>query len=429
MRGRLALVEKDRAGAVRKAARAEALGDAHGVAPGEARHAKARVLARARTCLGVYGAWHATSRPLGSFPFTVFCRAGARTAHRIACRAAHAHGLHQPSQADVGKRVRAHHLAHLVHAATRRDQLVLDRRVHAVEARPRGGRADNAQVHLGRARVAQHLHKLAGGVAAHDAVVDDHEAPTLDGRAHGVQLQAYAHLAQLLRGLDEGAAHVAVLHYALGVRDAALARKADGARDAAVGHAYAYVGIGRRLGGQHAPHPHARLIHRCAVEDAVWAREVDLLEDARRRTSRGDALLAHETLAVQAHYFARSHVAHVACAGDVQTAGLAGHAPAAVGHAPYAQRAYAVRVAKRVERLAGDEDHRVGALDHLHRVLDALAYVVGLLGVVADQLGRHLAVGGAAKRDAALNQLDAQMRGVHQRAVVRHGHDFLADGG
>ncbi len=81
---------------------------------------------------------------------------------------------------------------------------------------------------------------------------------------------------------------------ALGVGDAALARVADGRRDAGVGHRDDEVGLDRRLPGEVAAHLEAAVGERAAVEPRVGAREVDELEDAHRRARPGqlDALAA-----------------------------------------------------------------------------------------------------------------------------------------
>ena len=68
--------------------------------------------------------------------------------------------------------------------------------------------------------VAQHLHDLARGVAAHDRVVHDDDALAGDDLGQRVELQPQAVLAQLLAGLDEGARDVAVLDQPVVLREA-----------------------------------------------------------------------------------------------------------------------------------------------------------------------------------------------------------------
>ena len=61
-------------------------------------------------------------------------------------------------------------------------------------------------MHLARAGLSQHADDLPGRVAAHDRVVDDDDPLAGDDLRQRVELQAQSVLAQLLSGLDEGAA-------------------------------------------------------------------------------------------------------------------------------------------------------------------------------------------------------------------------------
>ncbi len=116
-------------------------------------------------------------------------------------------------------------VADLLHALSGSHQLGSGGHVDAVEARVADGRRADAQVHLSGAGRIEHVDDLAGGVAAHDGVVDHDQPLAADDRRQRVELHADAHLAQLLVRLDEGAVDVAVLDEALGVRDAGGARR------------------------------------------------------------------------------------------------------------------------------------------------------------------------------------------------------------
>src|SRR5690606_16369505 len=107
------------------------------------------------------------------------------------------------------------------------DQLGARGEVDAVEAWPAHGRGGGPHMYLGRTGLAQHSHHGALCVAAHDRVVDVYEALAGDHLAQWVELEADAELADGLAGLDEGAAHIGVLHHALAVRDPGLLRVAD----------------------------------------------------------------------------------------------------------------------------------------------------------------------------------------------------------
>ena len=71
-------------------------------------------------------------------------------------------------------------------------------------------RAGDAHVHLGRAGFADHLHDLQRRGAAHDRIVDEHDALAGEHVAVGVVLEADAHVADGVGRLDEGAADVVV---------------------------------------------------------------------------------------------------------------------------------------------------------------------------------------------------------------------------
>ena len=86
----------------------------------------------------------------------------------------------QALEREVGQRVGAEVRADLLDAAAGGDQLVVPGHVDAVEAGRDDRRRGDAQVHLERARLAQHLHDLARRRAAHDRVVDDDQALARD---------------------------------------------------------------------------------------------------------------------------------------------------------------------------------------------------------------------------------------------------------
>ena len=101
-------------------------------------------------------------------------------------------------QREVGQRVAAQLGGDLGLRAPVGDHLLARRHVDAVVAGMADRRRGDAHVDLARARVAQHLHDLAGRVAAHDRVVDDHEPLAADHLGQRVELHPQAVLAQLL---------------------------------------------------------------------------------------------------------------------------------------------------------------------------------------------------------------------------------------
>ena len=144
---------------------------------------------------------------------------------------------------DVAERVGAERRGDLVDPQAVGDELGAGREVDAVEAGPLHRRRADAHVHLGRAGLAQHPDERALGVAAHDRVVDDHQALAADDVAQRVELEPDAELAQRLRRLDERAADVGVLGQALAERDAGLRGVADGGGRPGLRHRDDQVGL------------------------------------------------------------------------------------------------------------------------------------------------------------------------------------------
>src|SRR5687768_9986228 len=68
----------------------------------------------------------------------------------------------------------------------------------------------DAEVYFGCAGVAHHLHDLARGGAAHDRVVDQHDALAGHHGAIGRMFHAYAMVTDRLGRLDEGAPDVVI---------------------------------------------------------------------------------------------------------------------------------------------------------------------------------------------------------------------------
>ena len=136
------------------------------------------------------------------------------------------HSLHREIAEAVGLDVALDLLDGLVG----RDQLAARGRVDAVVAGVHGRRRGDAHVHLARAGLPQHADDLARGRAAHDRVVDQHDALALDDLAHRVQLDLDAEVADRLLGLDERAPDVVVADEAEPEGDARLLRVARGPR-------------------------------------------------------------------------------------------------------------------------------------------------------------------------------------------------------
>ena len=262
---RLAVARRDRDRAAEPAEPAQHLGPprrgdrrAHQVDGALARldvHAGARV--------GTPGVGHRAPLPIGASRMNLRARHVVR--HRLRVDAVEAReaelvvgqveGGEDAADGEVAQRVGADELADLLDRVGRGDELGLDRRVDAVEARVVDRRGADPEVDLLRAVAPQQPDDLLGGRAAHDRVVDDDQPLVADHLAQRAELDVDAPLAHRLAGLDERPAAVPVADHALAERDARRLREPRRGRRAGVRHGHHEVGLDRVLAGE--LHAHA----------------------------------------------------------------------------------------------------------------------------------------------------------------------------
>ena len=209
-------------------------------------------------------------------------------------------------------------------------------------------------------------------------------------------------LADGLARLDERPADVGVLDQALPVRDAAGLRRSrwpPGVPDSGTGMTRS-ASTGCSAASRRPTSTRVGL-HAAAGDRGVRAGEVDVLEQAALRLGGREAVRAQAVL-VDRDQLARLDLADEGRADDVQRGGLAGHHPAAVEPAEH-QRAEALRVARRVQRVLVHEDQRERAPHQRQRSerggLDAAAPCRSESGHVrpapsGEQRGEHVGVGG-----------------------------------
>lgn len=157
-----------------------------------------------------------------------------------------------------------------------------------------------------------------------------------------------------------------------------------------------------------------------AVDHRVGRAKIDIL----KHTGRGLALDAavHRAQRAVFHHadLARLDVADKFRAERIERAGLGGEHVAVVQPAD-AERTEAVRVTRSDQLARGHDDERIRALNHAHRVHDRLLDRAALEALVDDGVDQHLGIVGRAENAAAELDLAAQLAGVDQIAVVRHG--------
>ena len=199
----------------------------------------------------------------------------------------------------------------------------------------------DAHVHLGGAGVAHHLDDLGRGGAADDPIVDQDHALARERHAVGVVLQPHAQMADMVGGLDEGAADIVVADDAELEGDAGLLGIADRRRHAAVGHR-----ARRRRPRPGSPGPARRRCacgprrRRCPRRRCRGGRSRRARRCRSGAARRANGRSAAHAVAVDEHDLARLDVAHEVGADDVERAGLRGQDPGAVraGPAPAAAR-------------------------------------------------------------------------------------------
>ena len=281
-------------------------------------------------------------------------------------------------------------------------------------------------MHLAGPGVAQHADDLGGRVASHDRVIDHDEAAALDNLLQRVELGPDALLADELGGLDEGPAHVAVLHQALAVGDPGRRRVAGSGRGCGLGHAHHQVRLDGRLLGEALAHLVAGLVHALAEELGVGPGEVDELEDAQRRGGRSEPA-GPESARVDDDQLAGLDLPDERRSDDVERAGLGGKRVALL-QAPEHQRPQAVGVPGPEKGDRVHQDQREGSRQRREHLHDRLLGV--LLAAVGDQGGDDVAVGGGVGPEGVrrpTRQL-GQLPGVDQVAVVAEGDLEVAGG-
>ena len=208
------------------------------------------------------------------------------------------------------------------------DQLVLGVGVDAVKTGVGDRRRTDPHVHFEGPGIAQGLHQLATGGAAHDRIVDHHHPLARQHIGQGVEFYPDTRLAHRLGGLDEGATHVAVLDQAIAEGDATRLGITDSSRNAGIGHTDDNVGRHRRFPGQGLADPHPVAVEGFAEEAAVGSGEIDHLEDAELGLLHAPAAALRQGITrSEMDDLAWFHVSVKNSADDVETTGLTADNP------------------------------------------------------------------------------------------------------
>ena len=300
----------------------------------------------------------------------------------------------------------------------RADELRAARRVDAVEARGDGRRATDPQVHFARAGRLHHLHDLAARRAAHQRVVHEHDALTLEDAAHGIQLDLDAEVPDGLLRLDEGASHVMIADEAHPQRDLRLLGKAGRGADTRVGNRHDHVGVGGRLPREDPAELRPHVVDAAAEHVTVGPREIHVLEDALRQHRGGrERSDRSKTAGADDDHLAGFDVADVGRPDEIERAGLRADDPR-VAELPERQRPEAVRVARRDQAILRQQREREGASNLRDRLDQRLFDRRGLRPGV--EMEEDLGVAARLEDRSAAHELVPELTRVDEVAVVRH---------
>ena len=196
------------------------------------------------------------------------------------------------------------------------------RRIDAVETRRHGRRTADAQVHFGGAGGPHHLDDLAAGGAAHQRIVDQHDALAREDALHRIELHLHAEMPDRLRRLDERAADIVIADQPEAQRNLGLFRIANRRADTRVGNRHDHVGVDAGFARQLAAEIGAHFVDALAEHFAVGPREIHVLEDAVRQRRVRERLDRSQAMRADDQDLARLDVAHVGGADQVERAGF-----------------------------------------------------------------------------------------------------------
>ncbi len=258
------------------------------------------------------------------------------------------------------------------------------------------------------------------GVAAHNGVIDNHQAFALNFGLDHVEFQVYFQLAQALIGLDKGAVAVAVLDDGLSIGNAGRRSITQRGGNRGVGYGYDYISLDGMLARQFAAQSLAHVIDVPAVKLAGRVREVDVLEDAQRLARDVCQYFGAHTLLIDDDKLAWFDFAHEIRADAVESARFRSHHPVVVD-TPKAQRAHSPGVAHGVELAIRQHHHAICSAQSRESRYHSFAQRGTLR--VQEQQRDGFAVGRGVQ--VFLRQFFAQGRAIDEVAVMGNGDGFL----
>src|SRR5260221_2944595 len=335
------------------------------------------------------------------------------------------HGLFETAEREIAERIGAQIFADLLRRVGRGDEFFLSGRVDAVVAGRDRWRAADAHVNFFGAGFAHHADELAAGGAADDGIVNEDNALSGDEFADGIEFQLYAEIADGLRRFDESAADVVIAYEAHAEWNAGFEREADGGGDAGVWDGDDHIGFDGVFLGEEASEHFAAVGDRAGGDDAIWAREIDVLENAVLVRLRRGGANGFDARAGDADHFAGFDFADIGGVEKIEGACFGGDDPGvgAIGRRKFAEdeRAEAAGIADCVEFVLGEDKERVGTFDLIESVAERAGEIASLRA--SDEVNDDFGVTVGLKDGTAMLELAAPVGGVGEIAVVSDG-DF-----
>ena len=282
-------------------------------------------------------------------------------------------------------------VAHRGNVHLRRQQLRSFRRIDAIIAAVARWRRCDTHMHFLGAGLAQHLHDLQRGGAPHDRIIDEDDTLAGDHRAVGIVLELDTKVADLVAGLNEGAADIMRTDDAEFERQPGFLGKTDRRRCAAVGHRHHHIGIDRAFAGQFGADLFADLIDARAIDDRIGAAEIDMLEDARTRALRLEWPQGPQAARADDDQFTGLDGAQEGGADNIERDGFGGK-NIGIAKAAQHQRSHAKRVAAGQHAFGRQADQAIGAFDTLQGIDEAIEQSAITRG--GDKVDDHLGIAG-----------------------------------
>src|SRR6516162_6362382 len=300
----------------------------------------------------------------------------------------------------------------------RGEQFVPLRRVDTVIVGVGDRRRSDAQMHLGGAGIAHHLDDLNGCGAAHDRVVDKHDALAAHDRAVGAVLEANAELANVLGRLDEGAADIVIANDAELIGEARFLGITDRRRHPRVRYRHDHIGGCGHFASQFRAACFADGVDAAAAKTRIRPGEIDVFENTGPRRLRRERLVRMCAVLVEDEDFAVFDIAHILRADDVERAGLRRENRATVQFAKH-ERADAKRVAGADKLFVGQPDKGVRAFKHAQTFDEPIDKTIAMRA--GHQMQNYFGIGGRLHHGAIAHELTPQRQSVRQIAVMANG--------